>query len=99
MLSHLVTSDRDEAPSAKICAFISYSRTDIAFARRLAAALEALGIQIQIDERDLPVLEDWKRGLLDFIRAADTVVSIVSPRSIASPVCECRPTLHKRAAQ
>ena len=59
---------------------------NVAFARWLAAALEALGIQIQIDERDLPLLEGWKRGLLDFIGAADTVVFIVSPRSIASPV-------------
>ncbi|MGE0023318.1 MAG: TIR domain-containing protein [Hyphomicrobium sp.] len=78
---------RSEA-SGSLRVFISYSRSDLKFARRLVAALEARGIETQIDERDLPALEDWRRELLDFIRAADTVIFIVSPRSIASRVCE-----------
>jgi len=75
-----------KAPPARV--FISYSRKDVAFARRLVAALEARGIQAQIDEHDLPALEDWKRELLGFIREADTVVFIVSPRSVESDECE-----------
>src|SRR5262249_41417657 len=40
-----------------------------------------------IDTRDLPDLEDWRRELLDFIRNSDTVLFIVSPRSVGSSVC------------
>lgn len=77
------------APKAveNIKVFISYSRKDKAFARQLVTALEARGIAAQIDERDLPTLEDWRRELLHFIRECDTVVFIVSHNSITSPVC------------
>jgi hypothetical protein len=71
----------------KLKVFISYSRKDLAFAERLVAALEARGLAPKIDTRDLPDLQDWRRELLDFIRASDTVVFIVSPRSVSSPVC------------
>jgi WD40 repeat protein len=67
--------------------FISYSRRDIDFADRLVAALDAHGFDVTIDRRNLPKLEDWERELVGLIRAADTVVFIVSPASAASPVC------------
>jgi hypothetical protein len=67
--------------------FISYSRKDLGFAQLIVAALEARGLAPTIDTRDLPKLEDWRRELLGFIRAADAVVFIVSPNSISSPVC------------
>jgi formylglycine-generating enzyme required for sulfatase activity len=72
----------------KLKVFISYSRKDLDFAQRLVSALEARGLAPKIDTRDLPRLEDWRRELLGFIREADAVVFIVSPRSISSLVCE-----------
>jgi TIR domain len=62
-------------------------RKDLAFAQRMVTALKARALAPKIDTRDLPDLEDWRRELLDFIRASDTVVFIVSPRSVSSPVC------------
>ncbi len=76
-----------ENNATKLKVFISYSRSDMAFADRLADALDARGFEVIIDRRSLPALEDWRRELLGFIRAADMVVSIISPRSVASPVC------------
>ena len=73
--------------TAKLNVFISYSRQDLSFAQSLVAALEARGLECKIDTRDLPALEDWRRELIGFIRAADAVVFVVSPNSITSKVC------------
>lgn len=67
--------------------FVSYARVDIAFAQRLVGALEARGIKVQIDTRDLPTLEDWRRELLGLIRSCDAVIFIVSTASVSSKVC------------
>jgi formylglycine-generating enzyme required for sulfatase activity len=58
----------------------------MAFADRLADAMGQRGLDVRIDRRDLPKLEDWRRELTDFIRKSDTTVVIVSPNSLASPV-------------
>ena len=41
--------------AAKLKVFISYSRRDRAFAEKLLAALEARGLDVLIDRRDLPI--------------------------------------------
>src|SRR5215813_703721 len=71
----------------KLNVFISYSRKDLAFAQQIVAGLHSRGLNPKIDTRDLPDLQNWRRELLDFIRASDTVIFIVSPRSVGSPVC------------
>src|ERR1700759_4499176 len=72
-----------DVPNLKI--FISYSRRDMAFADRLADAISQRGVEVRIDRRDLPKLEDWRRELTDFIRKSATTVLIVSPNSLAAP--------------
>ena len=72
---------------AKLCVFISYSRRDALFADWLVTALERREIDVLIDRRDLPTLEDWERELFGFIQRADTIVFIVSQNSIRSSVC------------
>jgi formylglycine-generating enzyme required for sulfatase activity len=76
------------APSAteKLNVFISYSRRDVDFADRLANALSVRGFHVEIDRRDLPKLEDWERELQHLIQQCDTVVLVVSPNSLKSPV-------------
>jgi formylglycine-generating enzyme required for sulfatase activity len=76
----------DETPPQSLKVFISYSRRDSAFTDRLVAALRARGLDVKIDRQDLPKLEDWQRELLGFIRAADTIVFVVSNHSLASNV-------------
>lgn len=68
--------------------FVSYSRQDEQFAQRVVAALEKRGIKAKIDTRDLPTLGEWRRELLNFIRAADAIVFIISGNSINSSLCQ-----------
>ena len=72
-------------PQTKV--FVSYSRTDEPFARRLCADLEARGIEVFRDVDDTLPGEEWWAGLRALIAAADTVVFVLSSRSIASKVC------------
>jgi WD40 repeat protein len=71
----------------KLKVFISYARGDLAFAERLVEALEARGLEVMIDRRNLPIAEQWQRELGEFIHKADTIVFVVSPRSIGSAWC------------
>ncbi len=72
---------------SKLRVFISYSRSDLAFADQLVIALEQEGFQVLIDRRDLPYGEEWQKELGDFIRGSDTVIWLVSPDSIRSDWC------------
>src|SRR5262245_27806724 len=68
--------------------FVSYSRADLAFADKLVAALEAHGVEVRIDRRDLPFAREWQNELVEMVRWADTVLFIISPKSIGSQWCE-----------
>jgi hypothetical protein len=73
--------------SGKLIIFISYSRSDMAFADRLVAGLDARGFACRIDRRHLEYGQKWQEMLTDFIAGADTVVFVVSPRSVESNWC------------
>jgi len=68
--------------------FLSYSRGDTAIADRMVADLEARGIDVDIDRRDLPYGEEWQDELAGFIRRADTVVWLASAASVTSHWCK-----------
>jgi WD40 repeat protein len=80
-------SVRSEA-GGKVNVFVSYSRSDLERAQTIIKALEERGLRCTIDTRDLPYGEKWQGELKDFIRAADSVLFLVSPRSIASQWCK-----------
>jgi hypothetical protein len=80
--------------AAKTRIFLSSSRKDEAFTRRLAAALEARGYAPDFDQsaRDpagagISPEDEWWPRLRDMIAANDVMVFIVSPDSAASRVC------------
>jgi tetratricopeptide (TPR) repeat protein len=79
---------KDLREAQKLKVFISYSRRDMAFADRLVTALESRDIEVVIDRRDLPLLEEWQNELIGFIRKADAVVYLLSPSSINSKWCK-----------
>ncbi len=64
--------------------FISYSRKDIKFARRLAADLEEAGFDIWWDISDLKGGDDWVRFIPAAIQASQFFVVLLSPDSIQS---------------
>jgi len=64
--------------------FISYSRKDIKFARRLAADLESAGFDVWWDISDLQGGDDWVRFIPAAIEASRSFVVLLSPDSVQS---------------
>jgi hypothetical protein len=64
--------------------FISYSRKDIAFARRLAGDLEKAGYSVWWDITDLRGGDDWVRVIPEAIETSDFVIVVLSPDATAS---------------
>lgn len=67
--------------------FISYSRKDTAFVRRLHDALASRGRDSWVDWEDIPLTADWWKEVQAGIEAADAFVFIISPDSIRSEIC------------
>jgi len=74
-----------DAPQFKI--FISYSRSDMAFADELVDGLDYSEFETSIDRHSILEGEDWKKRLGALIADADTVVFILSLDSVTSDIC------------
>ncbi|NDJ62514.1 MAG: TIR domain-containing protein [Chloroflexi bacterium] len=68
--------------------FISYSRKDSAFVRKLHDALVEQGRQIWVDWEKIPLTADWWQSIRTGIEEADTFLFVISPDSMTSPVCQ-----------
>lgn len=64
--------------------FLSYSRSDEAFALRLAKDLRAHGVAMWVDQIDIRPSEHWDRAVERAVRNCRGIVVIVSPRSVES---------------
>lgn len=64
--------------------FVSYSRKDIDFARKLSEDLETAGYDVWWDLSDLRGGDDWVRVIPDAIAGCDFFVVILSPNSVES---------------
>src|SRR5713226_2744616 len=84
MISDGAAVKSEQQAKAKI--FISYSRKDLAFADRLAAALKARGFEPLIDRSEIYAFEEWWKRIEALIARADTVVFVLSPDAVASDV-------------
>ena len=67
--------------------FISYSRTDEAFVRRLDERLQRSGKDTWVDWRDIPASADWMEEIYRAIEDAHLFVYVLSPASVSSEVC------------
>lgn len=67
--------------------FISYSRKDVDFVRRLHEALALEQRDSWVDWEDIPASADWWREVTGGIEAADSFMFIISPDSVRSEVC------------
>ena len=67
--------------------FISYSRTDQEFVRRLHDALRHRGRDTWVDWQGILPTEEWMAKIRAAIDAAQAFVFVISPASIASTVC------------
>ena len=64
--------------------FISYSRLDEVFARRLATSLSNMGADIWIDLEDIPAGMKWSSAIQHGLDTADLLIVIISPEAMAS---------------
>jgi WD40 repeat protein len=67
--------------------FISYSRKDIDFARKLTEAVKGQQLDFWIDWEGIPPTVDWWEEIETGIEEADVFVFLISPDSSSSDVC------------
>jgi WD40 repeat protein len=67
--------------------FISYSRKDKEFVKKLHEALTKLNRDTWVDWENIPLTADWWKEIEAGIEAANTFVFVISPDSISSKVC------------
>jgi WD40 repeat protein len=68
--------------------FISYSRKDRDFVRRLDEALQASGREAWVDWEGIRPTEEFMQAIYGAIEGADTFVFVLTPDSVASEVCK-----------
>jgi hypothetical protein len=64
--------------------FISYSRKDISFVRKLAGDLETAGYDVWWDVSDLRGGDDWLRIIPAAIESSDHFIVVLSPNAVTS---------------
>src|SRR3954452_15285134 len=67
--------------------FLSYSRRDADFVRRLADALEARGKEVWVDVEGIRDGEVFPAALRSAVEGSDSFVFVISPASVASDFC------------
>src|SRR5438105_3126849 len=67
--------------------FLSYSRQDEAFARRLRDRVQAAGRDVWIDVEGIRPSAEWMGEIQEAITSSEAFVFILSPASAASAVC------------
>ncbi|MDO8753173.1 MAG: TIR domain-containing protein [Anaerolineales bacterium] len=78
-------TDTNSARKTKI--FISYSRKDKSFVRKLNDAIDAEGIDAWVDWEGIPLSSDWMTEISTAINSADAFVFVISPDSLNSKIC------------
>ena len=68
-------------------AFVSYSRKDIEFAKRLTGELQKSEMDFWVDWEGIPPTVDWWEKIENGIEEADVFLFLISPDSAKSKVC------------
>ena len=76
-----------EEASRNTKVFISYSRKDKPFVRKLNAAIDAAGIDAWVDWEGIPLSSDWMSEITTAINGGDAFVFVISPDSLNSKIC------------
>ncbi len=77
----------DANGSRKTKIFISYSRKNKLFVRKLNKAINESGIESWVDWEGIPLSADWMAEITSAIQASDAFVFVISPDSLKSKVC------------
>jgi len=82
-----IVESEQKSFSLPIEVFISYSRSDSDFARKLNEYLQLNGKTTWFDQEYISAGTDFKKEIFKGIKEADNLVFIISPHSIRSPYC------------
>jgi WD40 repeat protein len=82
-----INASKGQTTEQVLDVFISYSRSDGDFARKLNDQLQELGKTTWFDQESIAVGEDFNKEIEKGIESCDNFVFIISPRSINSPHC------------
>ena len=64
--------------------FFSYARSDTEFALRLADELRSLGLDLWVDQLDIPAGAQWDDAIQDALTECASLLLVISPESVAS---------------
>ncbi|HEY9636569.1 MAG TPA: TIR domain-containing protein, partial [Coleofasciculaceae cyanobacterium] len=82
-----IAESANQPPESSLEAFISYSRADSDFARKLNEALQLQGKTTWFDQESIPPGSDFQQEIYRGIECSDNFLFIISPNSVYSPYC------------
>jgi WD40 repeat protein len=85
--AEFIAASLQQPPDISLEVFVSYSRTDSDFARKLNDALQTQGKTTWFDQESIASGSDFQQEIYRGIENAENFLFILSPRSINSPYC------------
>src|SRR5919202_1951329 len=77
-----------QPPAESLDVFVSYSRADADFARKLNDTLQIQGKTTWFDQESIASGSDFQQEIYRGIKACDNFLFVLSPRSVNSPYCK-----------
>ncbi|MEW6499388.1 MAG: TIR domain-containing protein, partial [Cyanobacteriota bacterium] len=87
LIEQFINESLRQPPAESLDVFISYSRADSDFARKLNDSLQMQGKTTWFDQESIASGSDFQQEIYRGIKACDNFLFILSPRSVASPYC------------
>lgn len=86
--AEFITESLRLPPAPYLDIFISYSRTDSDFARRLNEALQVQGKTTWFDQESIPPSADFQQEIFRGIEQSNHFLFVLSPSAVNSPYCD-----------
>jgi WD40 repeat protein len=83
-----IETSSNQPPESSLEIFISYSRADSDFARKLNEELQSYGKTTWFDQESIPPGSDFQQEIYQGIANSDNFLFVISPRSVNSPYCK-----------
>ena len=80
-----MTAEANESQNGSV--FISYSRKDKEFVRKLHEGLVANSVKVWVDWEGIPLSADWMDEIVRAVKGSDAFLVVLSPDWLASKVC------------
>jgi len=88
LIEEFIDESLRQPPATSLDVFISYSRADADFARKLNDELQLQGKRTWFDQESIASGADFAQEIHGGIEACDNFLFILSPRSVNSPYCK-----------